>query len=289
LKDLLLVSAIEQPKRQREEFDRLVQEAVSRSRARPNRTLCATDTKTAASDPLRVRAVAFFNPELFVNQRCRAKQRLAEIQRFVDKLNSELASSHSRRTSAKLTAEVETKLRGYNLIDAYDLEISHKEIGSRSRYQVQLTLNAQEWARRRRYDGFCLLVAHPDVSHTADELCRLYRAKDAVEKDFEVIKSVVKIRPVRHHTDAKVRAHVTLCMLALLLERTLKQRLGGKWTSGAALELLADRCLNRYSLANGTSVYTVTKTTSEQEAILRALQLQHLTNDNDVAERILPR
>jgi transposase len=134
-----------------------------------------------------------------------------------------------------------------------------------------------------------LLVAHPDVSHTADELCRLYRAKDAVEKDFEVIKSVVKIRPVRHHTDAKVRAHVTLCMLALLLERTLKQRLGGKWTSGAALELLADRCLNRYSLANGTSVYTVTKTTSEQEAILRALQLQHLTNDNDVAERILPR
>jgi len=47
------------------------------------------------------------------------------------------------------------------------------------------------------------------------ELCRTYRAKDAVETDFQVIKSLIKLRPVRHRTDAKVRAHVTLCMLAL--------------------------------------------------------------------------
>ncbi len=65
----------------------------------------------------------------------------------------------------------------------------------------------------------------PDIPRSGAELVQLYRDKDAVEKDFQTIKDVVKLRPVYHHTDPKVRAHVTLCILALLLERTLEQRL----------------------------------------------------------------
>src|SRR5690606_40314332 len=96
-----------------------------------------------------------------------------------------------------------------------------------------------------RYDGFTVLVGHPDLPHAPQELCALYRAKQAVEVDFHVIKSAVKLRPVRHRTTCKVRAHVTLCMLALLLYRTLAQRLT-KTTPQPALETLASCAMHRW-------------------------------------------
>ena len=125
--------------------------------------------------------------------------------------------------------------------------------------------------------------------HTAIELAQLYRAKDAVEKDFQTIKSFVELRPIRHQTDSKVRAHVTICMLALLLERTLHHRLKGQYTTGAALEELEGCRLNRLAArADGTAAYALTEKTPEQSAILRLLRLQELGDPDQVADRIMP-
>lgn len=66
-----------------------------------------------------------------------------------------------------------------------------------------------------------VLTAHPDVPGTASDLIDMYFEKDVVEKDFQTIKSAVELRPVHHQTDIKLRAHVTICMLALLLQRIL--------------------------------------------------------------------
>lgn len=134
-----------------------------------------------------------------------------------------------------------------------------------------------------------MLVAHPELQQSAVDLCRLYRAKDAVEKDFQVIKSVVELRPVWHRTDAKVRAHVTLCMLALLLERTLQQRLKGQRSAKAALELLASCHLNMYGGHANPPAYALTHADPDQKSILRALRLQHLTDDQELADRLTPR
>jgi len=63
------------------------------------------------------------------------------------------------------------------------------------------------------------------VQLSAVERVRLYRSKDPIEKDFRDMKSVLELRPVRHRTAAKVKAHVTLCVLALAVQRWMKQRL----------------------------------------------------------------
>lgn len=78
-------------------------------------------------------------------------------------------------------------------------------------------------------------------------------------------------------------------MLALLLERTLRRRLASTCTAGAALEILGDRCLNRYRLTNGSSAYAMTQTTEEHDAILRTLKLQHLADDQEIADQIVAR
>ena len=132
-------------------------------------------------------------------------------------------------------------------------------------------------AERQRLLGWQVIVARPDDRRSAAELVRLYRSKDGVEKDFGTIKGALSLRPVRHRTDAKVRAHVTLCMLALLVERYLDDRLGGRMTGVAALDLLSDIHLNRIrTAAASVPVYTITRVRADQVEVLRALELEHL-------------
>jgi transposase len=158
---------------------------------------------------------------------------------------------------------------------------------------VRLRFDEDAWKRRRRFDGFVLLVAPPQMSGSASELVQLYRAKDAVEKDFQTIKTDLKLRPVFHHTNPKVRAHVTLCMLALLLERTLDDRLRRAkqpMTAPACIEELASARLNMLrSTADTAPSYVVTEPTAQQQAILRSLRMTTLIKTDEVAGKLHPR
>lgn len=239
--------------------------------------------------PIRVRAALYFNPQLFVDQKRRARERLEAIAAFADELNTRLANPRSRMQRDQIAAAIDRQLRKDNLLEAFTPRITEQQIAGRTRYHVQLPLDDAEWSRRRRYDGFNIIVAHPSLDRSAADLCRLYRAKDAVEKDFQTIKSVVELRPVRHYTDAKVRAHVTVCMLALLLQRTLERKLTGLHSARAALELLATTHLNRYESSSGATAHVVTRTDVAQNKILRRLGLLHLADYHETIDRIPPR
>jgi hypothetical protein len=272
---------------QLEQFEKLV--AASTERRRRKRCPPAQAPTEPLPEPstVKLRVVACFNQERFVEKRFRAQAILDEIRAFVDDLNRRLQSTRSRRSRASVEAEVDRKLRAHDLVEAFTVRVDEVRLEGRTRYHVDLVLDEPRWARKRRHDGFSLLVAHPDVPQTAAALARLYRAKDAVEKDFHVIKSVVEIRPVWHHSDAKVRAHVTLCMLGLLLERTLGHRLRGTCSAEAALERLEPCRLNHF--AGATSAYGLTRATVEQKELLRQLGLLSLVDDEQVAETLHPR
>jgi hypothetical protein len=233
-----------------------------------------------------VRVLGYFNPERFVEQRAKGRRHIEKVRAFIESLNTALAGPRSRRTRDNVVAAVDHCLREYDLLGAYAVTIDEQLVAGRTRFAVKIELNEAEWARRRRYDGFTLLVAHPALGATAIELCRLYRAKDTVEKDFQVIKSVVELRPMHHRTDGKVRAHVTLCMLALLLERTLQRKLNGTRSAEAALELLAPCHINRF--VGDHPIYSMTQPTEEQRDILRALRMDRLVSD-DIIEGLIPR
>jgi hypothetical protein len=283
IEQLRRLSRLTDPARQQAAFEEMVVEV---GRTGPRCTPPTSDpTPDMPATPLRVRGVAYFNPRLFLDMRRHAQRRLADVEVFVRQLNTKLRSPRSKHTPSSIAAAVDRKLRSFDLVSAFDLRIDREEGG----YRVTLSVKPEEWNTRRRYDGFCLLVGHPELTQTAEELCRLYREKDTVEKDFQVIHSLIRMRPFWHATDPKVRAHVTLCMLALLLERSLKRQLGGAYTSTAALELLADCRLNRYQAPAGQGAYTVTSLDANQEAILRKLGLNYLGDDSDMLDRIAPR
>jgi len=238
----------------------------------------------------RLRLVAYFNPQMFVDERTRAKKHLREIADFVADLNRRLRCSTKKRTRESIIAEVTNKLATYALVSVFDVDIRQRKNKKRTLMEVQLPLNERAWAERRRYDGFVLLVADPALSHSGVEIVQLYRAKDAVEKDFQTIKSDIKIRPVFHYTDPKVRAHVTICMLALLLERTLEHRMrraGTPMTAPACFEALATGHLNMLVTdPDVVPTYLITEATSTQRVLLERLCMGHIIDQEQVTERL---
>lgn len=283
---LLALAGRRDAEEQRREFERLLQTAGSSPEQRP----CGHEAAPAEALPsISLRAAVYFNPEQFVEQRNRAHQLLQEVDDFVRSLNGKLARPESRQQPENIRVLVDRKLHRLELVEAFGVRVFETEIAGRKRYQLDLQLDQTDWLRRRRYDGFTLLVAHPRLPHTAIELCRLYRAKDAVEKDFQAIKSLIELRPVRHRNDGKVRAHVSVCMLSLVLERTLENKLRGSFSPQMALELLEPCRLNQYGTARGQAIYGLTQLSPEQMRILRRLGLTQLADETAVADRIKPR
>ncbi len=236
------------------------------------------------------RLVAYFNPQMFVDQRTTAERHLRQIEDFAADLNRRLNASKRTRTVESVHVELSNKLASYFLLSVYRVEVAKKGDHALS---VRLHFNENAWARRRRFDGFVLLVAHPELSGDAEDIVQLYRNKDMVEKDFRTIKTDLKLRPVFHHTDPKVRAHITLCVLALLLERTLEvrlRRMGQPLTAPACFEEFSSGCLNMVSSGpDGNVSYVMTEVDESQRSKLRGLRMLHLADQQEVAAKLHPR
>jgi hypothetical protein len=255
-------------------------------------TLSGTRTRTArvgAPDtaPLRTRGVLCFSPRRFLEKRQGDAENLRRVEEDVAALNRRLADARNRRTDASALAAAHQRIVRVGLGGVLSPRLEKRD----GRRLLVLDRDEAAWARRRRVDGLGVIVGHPDLTGTAADLVALYFAKDAVEKDFQTIKSAIELRPVHHRTDAKLRAHVTVCMLALLLQRVLRERLKSrapKTSAAAALEILGRTHLNRVN-GGKARFHTVTVLDEAQQSLLAALGMEDLARDDWVATNITPR
>jgi hypothetical protein len=159
LADLIRIAAIEQGDERQNAFDAL----VAASSGQPRRAHAIHEHPAphpaASQDSIRVRVVAYFNPERFVDQRRRAQEKLDQINAFVAELNAKMNAPRSRHTARAVAAAVDRRLRQDALLEAFHVDITEHSIAGRTRLHVDVVLDQAEWDRRRRYDGFTVLVA----------------------------------------------------------------------------------------------------------------------------------
>lgn len=265
-------------------FDEICRQAGDGAKLLPTRQLATI----SGIEPLTVRGVVVFNPRHFLNERRKAQETLDKIHSFVDDLNTRLSSPISRRTKKSVLAAVGAELRRRGLLSIFSFDVYEVRQQGRRYLQTKLTLDEEAWQLRRGSDGINVIITDTRYVGSPSELVRMYFGKDKIEKDFRIIKSVLELRPINHHTDPKVRAHVCLCVLALLLERTLERRLaeaGVDLSASSAFTALKTCHLNQFAQAD-LSVYTTTHATPDQQRILAALGLDHLVEDLEVAARL---
>jgi hypothetical protein len=282
--DLLRISKLKSSEEMIEKF-----KEISQGKIKPSSRQLRPDQKSRIEEVnLKVRIVAYFNPVMFAEKKIRAQRLLGRVKSFEIDLNSRLSSHGSRRSREKIASEIDRFLSRDNYLGIFTVEISEVNFEDKKTFRVALHLNQEEWSKRRRYDGYCVLACHPNLQLSAERICQLYREKNMVEIDFRTIKSAFEIRPMYHHTDQKVSAHVTICMLSLLLERTLRKKMGNHGSAQKALDTLETCNLNHYVL-DTQSLYSTTCADPEQEKILHHLNMNYLIDDVLIAEKIMPR
>jgi hypothetical protein len=73
------------------------------------------------------------------------------------------------------------------------------------------------------------LLRTSDTTLTPEDLAAAYKQLLAVERGWRDMKGALKLRPVFHYREDRIRAHVQLCWLALLLIRVVENTTGETW------------------------------------------------------------
>jgi hypothetical protein len=132
-----------------------------------------------------------------------------------------------------------------------------------------LRIDAEAIKREAHLDGKWLLRTD-DLTLTGEDLAAAYKQLTAVERGWRDMKGALGLRPVFHHREDRIRAHVQLCWLALLLIRVTETSTGQTWHR---LRHELDR-LHLVTLATGSgTVAQRSAALAEHKAIWTALDL----------------
>ncbi len=91
-----------------------------------------------------------------------------------------------------------------------------------------LRVDAAAVKREAHLDGKWLLRTS-DTTLTPDDLAAAYKQLLQVERGWRDMKGALGLRPVFHHREDRIRAHVQLCWLALLLLRVVENATDDTW------------------------------------------------------------
>ena len=83
-------------------------------------------------------------------------------------------------------------------------------------------------ARDAHFDGKWLVRTSDDTLSPTD-LALAYKQLYQVERGWRDLKGALRLRPVFHHREDRIRSHIQLCFLALLLIRVAENATGDTW------------------------------------------------------------
>jgi len=178
-------------------------------------------------------------------------------ERALARLTAELSALAGKTGDARLAAEGE--LLAHPTLRRY-----------LTRRAGTLVVDTAAVSAEAKLDGKYLLSCTDDAIPAAD-LALLYKSLLDVERCFRDLKHVIELRPIHHRKQQRIRAHVTVCFLALMLIRVAENATG--WTWPRICREMQRMHLGQFTGPAGR-VTQRTETTPEQRQILRALQLK---------------
>lgn len=166
---------------------------------------------------------------------------------------------------------VDGVLRGNPARQWVDVEITEAADG---RLSLKFQINRERLDAARALEGRYILATNADHL-SADDMLRIYKGQDKVEKTYRTTKGPLRVRPVFLRTDERIEGLVLFTMLALLVRSILALQ-----CRRAGLLLTADRVLAEFAslraidlhFRDGSQRRVVGDLSAEQEQILTALR-----------------
>jgi transposase len=164
------------------------------------------------------RLMACYNP-LLADERGRKREELLVA---TEKELAKLARQVSRRTKRPMS-QTEIALKAGRIVNRFKVA---------KHFELSIADGVFDYARQpasieqeSQLDGiYVIRTSEPDTELSADDAVRNYKRLAEVEQAFRSLKSIdLLVRPIRHRTEAHVRAHIFVCLLAYYIQWHLKR------------------------------------------------------------------
>lgn len=210
-----------------------------------------------------VRFVVAYSPEIAGDVSRRREERLKKCDTWIKEALHKLANptGRGRLPSAQGTYDrIRDYLRDHGLLSLYEVECAGD--------QVIVRKNKKTLAWEGQIEGM-LMLETTDMETSAEEIVKRYKELAEIERGWRSLKSTLLLRPVYHWTERRIRAHIFVCVLALQVERWMRNRL--KTVSvPKALQSLQRIKVGELNIG-GEVTRMLTRPTTEQREIMATL------------------
>ena len=174
--------------------------------------------------------------EIAANMRIK-EVRISDHERFVICFNPE-AAGRDAHMRAQMVAQLEDLIGGSDALPAVKRGELRGKISARPGLNRYLRVTPGGLLRtgkaaiktEENLDGkYLLRCSDPHLS--AEDIALGYKQLLEVERGWRDMKQIIDLRPVYHRLEERIRAHVILCWLALLLIRIIETTAGDTWSN----------------------------------------------------------
>jgi hypothetical protein len=152
-----------------------------------------------------------------------AEERARKRDELLDATEAKLAPIVARVTAGRLRGADRIGLAVGRVIDRYKVA-KHFELDIGDDHLV-VTRRDEAIAHEAALDGLYVLRTSVPVERLDSvDVVRAYKRLSRVERAFRGLKAVdLQVRPIHHHTEPRVRAHILLCLLAYYVQWHLER------------------------------------------------------------------
>jgi transposase len=185
------------------------------------------DTRERKTDPPRTRAqeVLSGDPSLRVividsderrgDERAQREQAMERARQHLEGLRERVTSGQLKQAE-KIGAAVERILQKYHGYRYFDWELRDGVL--------EFSESEERLGREKKIEGkYVVMTGEEDLS--IRDAVALYKELTEVESGFRQLKDVLGMRPIYHRIEPRVKAHIFVAALALLVQRLLGRRL----------------------------------------------------------------
>jgi transposase len=193
------------------------------------------------------------------------RQRIVR-QEIVDTVEEKINAINNRRVRSH-TKEV-CDLKSHAIYGKYVKELA----------DGRLKLDKTKIAKDGKYDGKFLIETSDDTLSIEDVVFGYKQLYD-VEHAFRSLKTTLKLRPNYHSKDERIRCHIFLCFLSLLLIRIVENQTGKTWSN--VRDEMSRLYFGEFD-QNGSSIRLLTELTKEQRSILHSMNIKEPSTVVDI-------
>jgi transposase len=231
----------------------------------------------------KVRYILCFNPEKFLQERKDRQEKIASIKRYLDNRNKELSRTKNKRNAEVLREELKKYLEKRVAQKIFKFRLMSRG----NTYHIAYQTVEKELKEAAKLDGVWVIMSNV-AEASPGELINAYRRRMEIERTFHNLKSFVEIRPLYHHYEERIKAHVSVCVLGYLLNTTVMHLVREKKDFEELTAQTVYNYLRSCKLveleAGSEKRFKITTPTEEQVKLTRILADENLLDESRVQE-----